>query len=78
MNISITPELDRWIQEKLATGAYRSEEEVLQAALRALDAQEQTLASIAEGYADFEAGRIRSFDEADAEFRNRHGLPADA
>ncbi|MEX2307572.1 MAG: type II toxin-antitoxin system ParD family antitoxin [Pirellulales bacterium] len=74
MSISLTPDLYRQVQERLATGIYRSEEEVLQAALRALDAEEQTLAAIAEGYADFEAGRTRPFDEADAEFRNRHGL----
>lgn len=77
MSISLTPDLTRLIQEKLATGAYRTEEEVLQAALRALDAQEQTIAAIAEGYSDFEAGRVRSFEEADQEFRERHGLPAD-
>ena len=78
MSISLTPDLNRLVQEKLAAGIYRSEEEVLQAALLALDAQEQTLAAITEGYADFEAGRIRPFDEADAEFRSRYGLPEDA
>jgi putative addiction module CopG family antidote len=78
MSISLTPDLHRLVQEKLAAGSYGSEEEVLQAALQALDAQEQTLAAIAEGYADFEAGRIRSFEEADAEFRSRHGLAEDA
>jgi putative addiction module CopG family antidote len=76
MDISLTPELNRLVQQKLALGIYRSEEEVLQAALAALDAQEQTLAAIAEGHADFEAGRYRSFDDADAEFRQQHNLPA--
>jgi len=78
MSISLTPDLSRLVQEKLATGIYRSQEEVLQAALAALDAQEQTLAAIAEGYADVEAGRIRSLEDADADFRSRHGLPEDA
>lgn len=78
MSISLTPDLNRLVQEKLATGVYRSEEEVLQAALAALDVQEQTVAAIAEGYADYQVGRIRSFEDADAEFRHRHGLPNDA
>jgi putative addiction module CopG family antidote len=77
MRITLTPELDRLVQEKLASGAYHSEEEVLQAALVALDAQEQTVAAIAEGYADFQAGRFRTSDEADAEFRKRHNLSQD-
>jgi putative addiction module CopG family antidote len=77
MGISLTPELERLVQVKVALGFYRTEEEVLQAALQALDAQEQTLAAIAEGYSDFQAGRYRSFDEADAEFRERHKLPQD-
>jgi putative addiction module CopG family antidote len=75
MEISLTPELSRLVQEKLAVGIYRNEEEVLQAALQALSAQEQTLAAIAEGQADVQAGRYREFDEADAEFRHQHGLP---
>jgi predicted transcriptional regulator len=75
MDISITPELDRLIRERLATGVYRNELEVLQAALDALDNQERTLAAIAEGYGDFQAGRFRSFEEADAEFRRQHNLP---
>ena len=78
MRISLTPELDRLVQEKLALGTYRSEEEVLQAALEALDAHERSVAAIAEGYADFQAGRFRSADDADVEFRARHNLPQDA
>lgn len=62
---------------RLAQGNYRTEEEVLQAAFQALDAQEQTLAAIADGYAGFQAGRYRPLDEADAEFRQRHEIPLD-
>jgi putative addiction module CopG family antidote len=75
MRITLTPELDRLVQERVASGAYASEEEVLRAALAALDAEEQILAAISEGYADFEAGRCRSFSEANSDFRERHGLP---
>ena len=77
MDISLPPALTELVQQKLALGLYRSEEEVLRAALTALDAQEDTLAAIAEGYADFKAGRYQDFGEADAEFRARHNLPSD-
>jgi predicted transcriptional regulator len=76
MGMSLPPDLDRLVQVKLALGVYRSEEEVLRAALGALDAQEETLAAISAGYADFEAGRYRLLDEADAEFRQQHNLPS--
>ena len=75
MSISLTPELERLVQVKLALGVYRTEEEVLQAAFQALDAQEQSVAAIAESYSDFQAGRYRSWEEADVEFRQRHNIP---
>lgn len=78
MGINLTPELDRLVKQRLASGAYRSEEEVLQAALLALDAEEQSLAAIEEGHADFEAGRYRPFDEADAAFRKQNKIPRSA
>lgn len=74
MGISMTPEFERFVQGKVALGLYRSEAEVLRAAIEALDAQEQTLAAIAEGCADFQAGRFRSLEEADADFRARNHL----
>jgi putative addiction module CopG family antidote len=75
MKISLPPELGRLVQQKVAAGTYSSEEEVLQAAMRALDAEEETLKAISEGYSDFQSGRSRSLDEADADFRIRHELP---
>jgi len=75
MTISLTPELDRLLNEKLASGQYGSVEEVLTAAFRALNEEEQTIAAIAEGHEDFLAGRYRSLDEADAEFRQKYGIP---
>ena len=77
MGFSLSPEFERLVQVKLALGTYRTEEEVLQAAFQALDAQEDTLAAIAEGYADFQAGRFRPAAESDAEFRKRHDIPQD-
>ncbi|MCI0331626.1 MAG: type II toxin-antitoxin system ParD family antitoxin [Planctomycetes bacterium] len=72
--ITLNPDLDRRVQEKLATGLYRSVDDVLSAALRALDDEEQTIAAINEGYEDFKAGRYESWEKSDAEFRKKHGI----
>ena len=75
MTITLNAELDRLIQEKLATGLYKSVDHVLSAALRALDEEEETIAAINEGNADFEAGRYEDWETSDAEFRKKHGIP---
>jgi putative addiction module CopG family antidote len=62
MTISLTPELDRVLNEKLASGKYGSVEELLTAAFRALNEEEETIAAIAEGNADFEAGRYEDWE----------------
>jgi predicted transcriptional regulator len=74
MQITLTPELERQFQQFLLSGTYRSEQDVLRAALDALDAEEATFAAIAEGLDDMQAGRCRPFDEADSEFRNQHNM----
>jgi putative addiction module CopG family antidote len=75
MTISLSPELNRVLNEKLASGRYGSVEELLTAAFRALDEEEDTLAAIAEGNADFEAGRYENWETSDLDFRKRHGIP---
>jgi putative addiction module CopG family antidote len=75
MTISLTPELDQVLKEKLASGRYASVEEVLTAAFRALNEEEETIAAVLEGNADFEAGRYRTLEDADAEFREKYGIP---
>ncbi len=67
----LTEELDQIVRQKIASGEYVNEEAVLRTALR-------TIAAIAEGYEDVQAGRHRSFDEADTEFRRRHNIAQDA
>ena len=37
--------------------------------------REETIRAIQRGLEDMHAGRTRSFDEFDREFRERHGLP---
>ena len=36
MNVTLTPEIDRWLQEKAASGFYQSADEVVREALRLL------------------------------------------
>ena len=40
MNVSLTPELERYVQEKVRSGRYNSASEVLREALRSLQDQE--------------------------------------
>jgi Arc/MetJ-type ribon-helix-helix transcriptional regulator len=56
----------------VGTGRYASEEEVLRAAVHALEVQDADLASIRAGVADMENGRYRSFVDFDADFRRRN------
>ena len=41
MNISLTPELEKFVQGKVATGRYHSASEVIREGLRLLEEQEQ-------------------------------------
>jgi antitoxin ParD1/3/4 len=82
-SISLTPDLDAAIQRRLATGRYASDNEVIRAALRVLerDEEEQTRklatfdAAIARGIADAEAGRVMPLEDAFARIRKELGLP---
>jgi putative addiction module CopG family antidote len=74
MTISLTPELDRLLSERLGSGQYKSAEEVLSRALRALKEEEETITAIAEGYEDVLAGRVFTLEEANAEFHKERGL----
>jgi antitoxin ParD1/3/4 len=41
MNVSLTPELGRYVAERVATGRYNSASEVVRAALRSLEKEEK-------------------------------------
>jgi antitoxin ParD1/3/4 len=60
MQIDLTPELERYVREKVASGEYRSADEVIADALNLLDREQQMAElreAIEEGIAEFEAGR---------------------
>jgi antitoxin ParD1/3/4 len=49
MNVSLTPELERWISEKVEDGRYRSASEVVREGLRLLQEREEEHAARLEG-----------------------------
>ncbi len=69
----------------MASGHYRSEDDLLRDALKALDEQRgslleedlEVLQGIERGLADMQAGRSRPLAEFDADFRHRHSMPRD-
>jgi len=78
-------DVEKLVQEQMAKGDYRSEDDVLRDALRALGAQRSLVIEeepavtegIRRGLADMQAGRSQPFDEFDSEFRRRRNLSDD-
>jgi predicted transcriptional regulator len=68
------PMLDQLVREELATGVYRSEDEVLVEAMQALRDRNEATAGIREGLSDLDAGRVRSLGNVDAELRTKYGI----
>lgn len=74
MNVSLTPELERWVADKVATGRYTSASEVIREALRLLEEQEnikqQQMSRLREkidrGLQQLNGGRTVQPDEARA------------
>jgi antitoxin ParD1/3/4 len=62
MNVSLTPELDKFVADKVASGRYASSSEVVRQALRLLEEQEQSRASRLE---EFNRDLQRRIDSAD-------------
>lgn len=78
--IQLTPAQQRFVDQQIATGAFRDSSEVIQAALdlfqNAADREAaDTIADVRQGHADIEAGRGLPVDEAFGEIRKELGLP---
>lgn len=74
MNYQLPPDVQVQIREYIAAGRYASEDDVLRAALRALSFHHEEVAAIQAGIADMEAGRLRPFEDVDAEIRRQFGF----
>ena len=76
-SVTLTPDLDAVIQRRIASGRYGSRNEVIRAALRVLERDEEAAdrkladldTAIARGIADAEAGRVMDLDEAFRQIR---------
>lgn len=75
LSITLPPEMARMIREKVSSGAYGSNSEVIREALRGWLDRDRRLAAldsaIARGLADAEAGRVRGIKEVRGEMRAR-------
>jgi antitoxin ParD1/3/4 len=80
LSITLPAEMARIIREKVSSGAYGSNSEVIREALRGWLERDRRLAAldsaIARGVADAEAGRVQDIDEVRTELRQR--LPGKA
>jgi hypothetical protein len=80
------PDVEKLIHQQMATGLYRTQDDVLRDALLALGAQNEAVVpedpivveGIRRGLADMKAGRGGTLAEFDAEFRAKHNIPKDA
>jgi putative addiction module CopG family antidote len=73
------PDVEEQLRERMASGQYESEVDVLRDALRALKRQNNDMAAIREAISDMEAGdRGRPFEDFVAEFRNKYNIRQDA
>jgi antitoxin ParD1/3/4 len=76
MVVTLTPELEDLVREKLETGLYGSQDEILAQALKLLDERDRRAAleaALDEGEADLREGRsvtVRTKEELDALFRD--------
>ena len=78
MSLIIPADVQQRMNALLGTGRYASEEEILRAAVAALEDQNADLAAIQGGINDMENGRYRPFADFDAEFRDRNQIENDA
>lgn len=80
MNVSLSPELVKLIEEKVKSGLYHSPSEVVCAALKLLAEHDERQTSrlnelraeVQKGLADIEQGRLISGDQVIAEIRKRN------
>jgi putative addiction module CopG family antidote len=73
MAYAFPPDVDQLVRRRMATGNYRSEDELLRCALEALTEQEDDLQAIREALAELAAGDPgQPLEEAFREVRQRY------
>jgi antitoxin ParD1/3/4 len=85
LSITVPPEMATFIRQKVDSGLYSSNSEIIREALRGMMERDQRLeridTAIAKGIADAEEGRVQDIDEVRAELYERftadsEGFPA--
>jgi len=82
MNISLTPQLEAYIRNKVESGSYTTASEVVREALRLLQEQdayremrlEELRKEVAKGLKDIEEGRVETFDKEELKRLGRERL----
>ncbi len=78
MAYSFPSDVEQRLKTQLALGFYSTEDDVLRAALSALEREQEDLAAIQDGIDDMQAGRYRSFAEIDEKFRRKYNIARNA
>jgi antitoxin ParD1/3/4 len=88
MNVSLTPELERMVNDPVRSGMYQTASEVVREALRTLkdrDSQGSLRRDVQEGFAQIDRGEYEEYDEttikdlvADIATRGKKGWPRSA
>ena len=77
LSITLPSEMADFIRQKVDSGLYGSNSEIIREALRGMIERDRRLeqldAAIARGLADAEAGRVQDIDTVRAELRSRAG-----
>jgi antitoxin ParD1/3/4 len=78
LSITLPPEMASFIRQKVNSGLYGSNSEIIREALRAMMDRDRRLerldSAIAQGVADAEAGRVQDIDDVRAELRGRFAV----
>ena len=79
MAYEFPPQVDELVKKQLDTGNYKSEDDVLLAALQSLETELEDWAAVSEALDSLEQGEQGlSLEEAFEEIRRKHSIPADA
>jgi len=74
MTLQISADVENLVRVQMATGNYKTEDELLRDALQALAERSDDLIAIQDGIDDMLAGRVHPLDEVDAEIRQKFGF----
>ncbi|MBV8144191.1 MAG: type II toxin-antitoxin system ParD family antitoxin [Gammaproteobacteria bacterium] len=82
INVSLTPQLEELVREKVSSGRYNSASEVVREALRLMDTYERVRATalarlradVEAGWQQVEEGRVADFDPEAIKRRGREKL----